>query len=74
MYKRVNTALKRDPDEPVEAFYARFAQLYQELIAETPSPNAYIAKVSGLSTNLIKQYVYRARVLGYLPPSRKNNS
>jgi len=65
---------KRQKDESTESFLARFAEMYQSISPSTPSPNKIIANLSGLSDGAVKQYVHRARALGYLPMSRRSRS
>lgn len=70
--REIVSSTVKQSNESAEDFYARFARMYQAVAATTPSPNQLIAEVAGISSNLIKQYVHRARALGYLPPSRRS--
>lgn len=66
----IEAATKR-PSEGAADFYRRFAAMVQEISPWTESPNQVIAQVLGVSPDVVKQYIHRARRIGALPPARR---
>lgn len=69
----IKDATVRREGESAADFYARFSEMFLTVATSTPSPNQLIAQVSGLSTNVVKQYVHRSRTLGHLAPTRRSH-
>jgi len=67
----IRFATTRLDGESTTDFYRRFAAMVLEISTLFPSPSKEIAEATGLSPNTIKQYMLRARRLGFLPPSRR---
>lgn len=49
-------------------FYAEIAEAYRAFRAQGLSPGAEIARRKGVDANLARQWIYRARKLGFLEP------
>ncbi len=62
------------PDEPVNAYYVRFAAVVRAIAPHVESVNQRIASASGLTRKTVEQYVFRCRKLGYLAPSGRTRT
>jgi hypothetical protein len=49
-------------------FYAEIAEFYRAAVAQGKRPGAEIARRKGVDANLARQWIYRARKLGFLEP------
>ena len=69
----IKASTKREGESATD-FYRRFASMVQEISPRTDSPNQVIAQVAGISDDVVKQYMHRARKIGALPAARRRKT